>query len=229
MNPAFSRPWMTLFATLGCLLPTGCTSITSTLYSHDGCQNCVPVKKHLKGVPTTLEVPTHLQLSVLRSRYGKVTDEGVVVFEPQLETREVATDFVTQKEIFTVDFKRPAAGSLKYKLDFDVGKQYITGVTNESEDKTIAAVTTLITTVIKQIPPIRVREESVATSQFTEFRDVVAMELFAVNEPGLEERIQAFLNIYVNNCHALCPPSQIPPPPPPCSACGDGHKCSHRP
>jgi hypothetical protein len=113
------------------LTGSGCASIRSTIFSYDGCQDFTKTKTHIKGVPTTLEVPTHLHVKVWRSRYGKASDTGFITFVKELETRKVEINPVKQKEIFAVDFKRPAAGTLKYKVDFDKDKQYIKEITNE--------------------------------------------------------------------------------------------------
>ena len=110
---------------------SGCTSMTSTLYSNDGCQDCERVKKHLKGVPITLNVPSHIRVSIIEKNYAnKDIKNGMVAFIPDLKTRHVVIDPIKQKELFTVDFKRPAAGTLKYNLDFDVDRQYIKKMNN---------------------------------------------------------------------------------------------------
>jgi hypothetical protein len=203
----------TLLAVVLGVIPAGCTSIRSTLFTYDGCQDCEKVKTHLKGVPTTLDVPTHLQVTVLRTRYGKL-DNGVVTFAfPELETREVVVDQKTQKEIFTVDFKRPASGTLKYTATFT--GQYITGVANHLEDTTIKDSAALVASIINAIPRATVKEKP-ADGGLAPFQDVIATELFALNEPDIENRIQSFLHTYVNQCHALCPSCTYSAPAPPC-------------
>jgi hypothetical protein len=215
------RDWIALLALALSLAPVGCTSMRSTLFSYDGCQDCSRVKKHLKGVPTTVEVPTYLQVIVRRSRWGRVDPNGAVVFTPELETREVEIVPKYQKEIFGVDFTRPAAGTLKYNLTFDKDRQYITGIDNHLEDKTIADVTSLIAAILQTIPPVKapVRAGDGTGATLSQFQDVIATELFAISEPDLQNRIQAFLNTYVNQCHQLCGPCVYPPPPAPCQGC----------
>jgi len=179
-----------------------CATMRSTLYSPDAADSCEPVRKHLKGVPTTLEVPSHVQITVKRTRLGKANEKGFVTFIPELETRAVDVEIKKQKEIFGVDFTRPGAGSLKYKLDFT--GEYITGVDNASDDQTIAKVTALVTTILNQIPVPglpKARALAQGTSQLMQFEDVIASEIFPINEPGVDDQIQSFLNTYVNNCH----------------------------
>jgi hypothetical protein len=208
-----------LLAVALCVTPVGCTSIRSTLFSYDGCQDCARVKKHLKGVPTTLDVPTHLQVSVWRTRWGAVDSKtGTVTFTPELETREVNITPICQKEIFTVDFKRPASGTLNYKATFD--GQYITGVDNHLEDTTIKDSAALVAAILKSIPVPVARDVAQSNSSLSGFQDVIATDVFAISEPDIENRIQAFLGVYVNQCHTTCPPCVYPPPAPSCrTAC----------
>lgn len=185
----------------------GCTSIRSTLYSYDGCQEDSRVKKHLKGVPTTLLVPTHLQVTVKNTRWGKIDSAtGRVTFVKDLENQDVEITPVNQKEIFTVDFKRPAAGELDYHLTFDKN-QYITGIDNSLTDKTIADVTALVAAVIQSVPTTRsvVRDATTtAPSGLISITDVVAMDVFPLRDPDVQHRIQEFLATHVNNCHPSC-------------------------
>jgi len=200
----------------------GCTSIRSTLFSYDGCEDCGRVKKHLKGVPTTLAVPTHLLVTVTQVEWGKVDPTtGAVVLMPELKTQDVDIKPVVQPEIFTVDFKRPASGTLSYKLGFDKDRQYITSIENELEDTTIKDVAGLVAAVIKAVPaPARgfVRDAT-AGNPLVPFPNVVATELFAISEPDLQNRVQAFLAKYVNDCAEKCPPCTFPAPSPKCQSC----------
>src|SRR5262249_36950512 len=188
----------------------------STMFAYDGCQDCERVKRHLHGVPTTLTVPTHLLVTVTRTRWGKIEPTtGVVVFVPDLETQDVDISPITQQEIFTVDFKRPVSGTLSYKLTFDKDKQYITGVQNELEDTTIKDVAGLVAAVIKAVPTrALVRDVTPGIPNLLPFSDVIASELFAISEPDLQDRVQAFLAKYVNDCAPKCPPCTFPGPSP---------------
>jgi len=183
------------------VLTTGCTTMRSTLYSPTAEEKCEPKRKHLRGVPTTLEVPTHLHVIVKRTRFAKVSDNGFVTFVPELETRDVQIEKKTQKEIFGVDFQRPAAGTLAYNTVFQ--GQSITKVNNALEDKTIEKVTDLVTTILKTVPPpmSRFNKTTTGSNSLISFEDVIASDVFPINEPGVDCRIQEFLNIYVNNCH----------------------------
>lgn len=209
---------------------SGCSSIKSTLYTDDGCQTCEKVTKHLKGVPTTLTVPTHLHVYVLKTRWGKIDPtRGEVAFIPELEARSVHIEKIVQKEIFTVDFKRPASGYLAYNLKFDVGNQYITKIDNSLEDKTIASVAGLISQVLQSVPTLAggvPTGERIEAGKLAPFPEIIASELFALNEPQMQERIQTFLDVYLNQCDRQCGGCAFPGPPPPCIT-GD-HGCKLR-
>jgi hypothetical protein len=226
-NRVFSRN----LALLACLyfgLSTGCTSIRSTWYGDDGCQTCEKAKKHLRGVPTTLEVPTHLHVQILRTRYGSFNSTtGAVTFFPELDSKSVDVAQVIQKEIFTVDFKRPASGTLAYDVKFD--KQYITKIENSLDDKTIASVANLISQVLKTVPTLAGKSSAgnVDTDKglLLPFQEVLASEMFAINEPNLQERIKAFVDVYVNQCDRQCGACPFPGPAPACDGSPDSH-CS---
>ena len=62
-----------------------------------------------RGCQRHLEVPTHLHVYVVRTRYGTIAPNlGAVTFFPELEAKSVGIEPIAQKEVFTVDFKRPA-------------------------------------------------------------------------------------------------------------------------
>jgi hypothetical protein len=209
---------------------TGCTSIKSTWYGDDGCQTCEKTKQHLHGVPTTLDIPTHALVKVTRTRYGRIDPATAsMTFYPELESKTVDVGWVISKEIFTVDFKRPASGTLAYDLKFT--NQTITKIENSLDDKTIASVAGLIAQVLKTVPTVTGGAATAAIgdqnggSGLVAFPEVIASELFALNEPKVHERIQAFVEIYVNQCGRQCGPCPFPGPPPacegiPCHSCG---------
>jgi hypothetical protein len=208
---------------------TGCASMTSTLYSHDGCQTCDKKRKHLKGVPTTLEVPTDIRVSVYKTTYGTVLN-GIMTPVDGLSTVEIDYDIIKQKEIYAVDFKRPAAGKLEYQLTFDKDKQYITKIVNKSTDETIAKVSDLVATMIRTLPKAAagfstgLAPGAPMPENLIPFQKVVASEVFGLNEPGLEQRIQDFLDYYVNQCNP-CVGGACPYPGPPPGCVNPGHGC----
>jgi hypothetical protein len=212
-----------LLAVLAMVSAMGCTSMQSTLFTDDGCQDCKKIKKHLHGVPTTLDVPTHLYIYIVRTKYGRVSDKGEVTFVPELEARSVGVDAVIQKEIFTVDFKRPASGSLSYDVKFDTKSQYITKINNQLNDQTITSVANLVAQILRTVPMLArgpaagLQPVPTAIDGLTPFQEIIVGEMFALSEPNVQERIQGFLDLYLNECDRRCPPCPFPGPPPPCA------------
>jgi hypothetical protein len=139
---------------------------------------------------------------VFRTRWGTVDDKGNATFCSDLETREVSIDKKYQDEVFAVDFKRPAAGSLKYTAGFD--GQYINSIANQLDDRTIKDSAALVAAIIKTIPASSLKDASPSGDNMTWFQDVIATEVFAINEPDIENRIQSFLGTYINQCHKPC-------------------------
>jgi hypothetical protein len=237
LESTYRRTRLLLLGLLPLLGAVGCSSIRSDLFTDDGCQDCTKVKKHLHGVPTTLDVPTHVAVYVIRTSYGRVSDKGEVTFVPELESRSVAAESVVQKEVFTVDFKRPAAGSLKYNVKFDTRKQYITKISNTSNDQTITSVANLMAQILRTAPTLGRGGAAGGTDggqtatqieDLMPFQEVVVGELFALSEPNVQERIQGFLDLYLNNCDRQCPPCPFPGPPASCGATCGPHGCGAR-
>jgi hypothetical protein len=220
------RSTLAALACLGLGLVTGCTSIRSTWYGDDGCQTCEKTQKHLAGVPTTLDVPTHLHIKIVKTRYGRINkDTGAITFYPELEAKSVDVSQVVQKEIFTVDFKRPASGTLSYDVKFD--KQYITHVENSLDDKTIASVAALISQILKTVPTVVGRSTAapVDDTSLLPFPEIMASEMFALNEPHVQDRIKEFVDVYLNQCDRQCGPCPFPGPPPACEGVVGCHGC----
>src|SRR3954465_10418293 len=90
----------------------GCTSMTSTMLTRDESNRFWTRKGGLKGVPITLKVPTHVQLTVFE-RYFVVKDPNGHRHRMQLPyvVRDFSSDFIYTEKIFTVDYKHPAAGT----------------------------------------------------------------------------------------------------------------------
>ena len=98
---------------LSILLAPGCASIKSDMVTRDESNQCWEVR-HLTGVPVTVRLVTHLRVEIIESHYLK--SDGTPV--ASVVGREVKHTPISTPKIFTVDFKRPAAGYLKYNATF---------------------------------------------------------------------------------------------------------------
>src|SRR3954465_6481139 len=105
----------------------GCTSMTSTMLTRDESNRFWTRKGPLKGVPITLKVPTHVQLTVFERNFmvkGPDADPRARRVKLPFVIRDFSQEFIYTEKIFTVDYKHPASGTynLHLKLTDD---QYI--------------------------------------------------------------------------------------------------------
>jgi hypothetical protein len=162
--------------------------------------------RHFKGIPITLEVPTHLEIFITETVYRKLKEDGEsVVWEEPLDLRiyNVRTNVVRTKKLFTVDFKRPAAGTLEIDAQLS-DEQYFKKITSKLQDETITQSADLLSTVIKAVStasgPTAAQLQKM-TNVSREFRDV-AYKRFDLNAPGFEWDVECFVNDQLSKCHS---------------------------
>lgn len=187
---------------LACVLLTqiGCTSMSSTMLTRDESNQSWTRKNGLKGVPITLKVPTHVQLTVFE-RHFLVNDEDGHAHRLKLPfvVRDFSQEFIYSEKIFTVDFKRPAAGTYNLHLDL-TDDQYIQKLQHDVTDTTIQGVTALV----KQLAPSGLAAETVsgqAEENYAEIQSVVAVRMFEIDAPDFEQQMSAFVNCHLNQAH----------------------------
>jgi hypothetical protein len=123
---------------------SGCTSFTSTLIESgdDPCGR--KDKTHLRGYPITLHVPTHVRVDLVEEFYFGKNGQNELSAPIKcngnlLRTYDVRTQIIKTDKIFTVDYKRPAAGIINYNTRF-TEDQYIAQVQTQLVDNTIVEV-----------------------------------------------------------------------------------------
>jgi len=197
-----------LMPAIACLLATGCTSISSTLLSRDEGNTHWQREQHLPGVPITLKVPTHVKVYVVETYYlQKVTDGGVPRTERlklPFTIRDFAQEFVYTEKIFTVDFKRPAAG--KYNLHLGMTTdQYIQTVEHDVTDETIRDVSALIDQLAGTGLLPRAASGQAGTTgplqHLYEVKSVAAVGLFEIDAPDFEQQLTGFINCHLTQAH----------------------------
>lgn len=214
-----ARAWKTIarmIACGSCVAAAACSSIKSTIYDNDNYSGVGRQEKKLHGIPVTLDVPTHVKITVLETQYFDTVNGSTNVTRAIEPTRKVDYELVAWKELYTVDFKRPAAGINDLKLQFaekTSGGQYFQSIQQDVTDVTIDKVAGLIQQIIASTPTLRSLADARSTSKdptppasgLHEITRVAAMEFFDIRQPNLEGRIQEFLNRYINNCSPVCP------------------------
>jgi hypothetical protein len=218
------------------LVAVGCCSIKSTYVERDK-GLCGWKTTHLEGIPTTLEVPHDFKISIIDTYYEKAGNmlrdprgnmpPGAPVSPippapqpaanlPLLRTRGVEVVVENTKEIFTVDFVRPAAGTLSTKAALDADHQYFTSIDNKIEDKTIQDITTSINTLSAAINPLLKTRALAATDPTTadptilKHPRVVAVTYVEIADPHAREKIHDFLCEHLNGC-GHCAPTPLSP------------------
>ena len=180
------------------LAATGCTSISSIMLTRNECNTGWNTIRHLKGVPITVKVPTHLKVYVYDKHFMK---EGEFM-KPEMPIRDFATELMYTEKVFTVDFKRPAAGA--YNLDLDMTEdQYIQKISHDVTDETIKDVTALL----GALPGLGVSlasddgasQEGAISIQ--EIKSVAAVGMFEVDDPNFESEVTKFINCHLNQSH----------------------------
>ena len=209
-----------LVASFGVLtLVCGCTSFTSTILnrlddnsfvSSSNGEPCIHESaRPFKGIPITLQVPSHLDIYIDETYFlQKSTDAGIadnggdiyVMEESPVGTlRGVRADVIKSKKVFFVDFKRPASGTLDMGATFN-DEQYFKSITSRLEDTTIMDSAALLGTVLNfatgrstaagdgatDLPPSVLRKTRVA-----------AYRRFDINEPDFEQQVECFVRLHL--------------------------------
>jgi hypothetical protein len=177
----------------------GCTSMTSTMLTRDESNRFWTRKSGLKGVPITLKVPTHIQLTVFE-RYFFVNDDDGRARRIQLPyvVRDFSQEFIYSEKIFTVDFKHPASGTYNLHLGL-TEDQYVQKLQYDVTDTTIQDVTKLV----QRLAPGGFGAQTVSDEQenYYEMQSVVAVGMFEIDAPDFEEQMSTFLNCHLNQAH----------------------------
>lgn len=198
MRSRFTALWL-----LSALAFAGCTSMSSTMLTRNESNLCWQKIKHLKGVPITVKVPTHLKVYVYEKHFLEERDGQIQVVKLDFVIRDFASEFLYTEKVFTVDFKRPAAGS--YNLDLDLTEdQYIQKISHDVTDETIKDVTALL----GALPGLGIKfaeggegERGTLDERLKEVKAVVAVGLFEIDDPEFEAQVTEFVNCHMNQAH----------------------------
>jgi hypothetical protein len=186
-----------------------------------------------KGIPITLRVPSHLDVYIEEVYYMKDDgDDKAALSDSLTGTRilNVRTDLIRTKKVFTVDYKRPASGTLNLETEFS-DEQYFQSISRALQDTTIVDSANLVNTALggtsdpaqsagtlpgvvpPTVPGSGPQTERPATvpsgptaaqaAMLTEHvRDtrIVAFQRFDINDPDYEFQVDRFVSQHLNNC-----------------------------
>ncbi len=179
------------------ILFSGCSSFTSMVMNRDDHDNFrrnsnVPQK----GVPITVNVPTHLKVRIEEEYY--ITKSGKHLY-PEKPIRSVETGLDYEEKIFMVDLKRPAVGTIQTDIQIDPKTQYFQAIKGKVVDNTIREITDILGQFnIQFATPTKGNVDT--TSLNSDFR-TVAYARFDINSPDFELQLDQFLDTHINNCN----------------------------
>ncbi len=203
-------------------LSTGCGSIKTTAYDRleDDTLIANP-DQHLKGVPVTLKVPTHLKLTIEEKTFWRVDGSELIPVSSCRATRDVTPEVQYTEKIFLVDPVKPGAGTSEYGFSFVSNTQnadpkyngtgQLKGLNYKITDNTITESALLLEKSIGFVnafpkpkkPEAKITgfgdgNETVAALDVIETTRVVAWSQFDINSEYFEEDVMGFLNTYLN-------------------------------
>jgi hypothetical protein len=195
------------------LVSAGCTSMRSVMLHRNECNTGWEKTRHLPGVPITLKVPTHLQIVVLEKHYLVRSANDYKRIELPVPVRRVETEFKYTDRIFTVDFKRPAAGTLDLKVRFKDQDQYFQEIQQRVVDETIQDVAKLIGAIAPRGVVGPAMAAAAAPQDLVEIETVVAVGWFEIDDPNFEQQVANFLHCHLNQAHDawVMPPGTVAP------------------
>lgn len=212
-----------IVAALLLALSTGCGSIKTTAYDRleDDTLIANP-DQHLKGVPVTLKIPTHLKLTIEEKTFWRVEGSDLIPVSTCRATRDVIPKVQYTEKIFLVDPVKPGAGTSSYGFTFKndaagpdskySGKGQLSGLSYDITDNTITESAALLQKSLNFVGafPIKPKGAKASAEAFgsgnSEVEDlnviqttrVIAWSQFDINSEHFEEDVMGFLNTYLN-------------------------------
>ena len=213
----------------------GCCSFRTTAV--DRCENdCLVVNPHhpMHGIPVTLRVPTHLEITVTETTYWEKQENPgerstLIPLATCRATRSVVPEVKYTEKIFLVDPVKPGAGTQSYGFTFtsskgdrdgkdkDDGKGYLRKVEYKIDDQTIKESANLLSNALAFISAFQTGANDARqnTGTLISTDRVVAFGRFDINSANFEEQVGSFLECNVNQarcqppiCPKICTPAR---------------------
>ena len=203
-----------------------CSQTAVDRCEHDGL--VVNPECPMKGIPVSLRVPTHMELSVIETTYWeKKIKPGqkpeLVRLSTCRPTRSVTHKICETEKVFLVDPVRPGAGIANYGFTFQsnnedatkaknsAGKGYLSNVQYKIDDQTIKESAKLFANSLGLINALQVsaNQGNPNSSDLITTERAVAYARFDINSPSYEMDVAAFLDCNVNLASNQCNPTVV--------------------
>lgn len=204
----------------------GCNSISSTMLNRtdsdfyvgnsNGYTKGDGQSRPFKGVPITVRVPTHLDVAVKESvMFAKDTQDKLYQLTSSKRHIFVEANLVETDKVFTVDPKRPAAGTLTQTLTFGNkgatssdpdNSQYFKTIAYNIQDNTIKEVNNSLNTLLPLLgkKPTTAKETAGGGENLSIIQDevvgVIAWKRFDLDAPDFEAQVECFIEQHLNQC-----------------------------
>ena len=198
--------WIMALAAIMFVSSIGCSSIRSTMLTRNETNTGWCRVTHLKGAPITLKVPTHLRVYVYQKHFMEQVNVAGVSKWQRVEMPtlyDFGSETLYTEQIFTTDFKRPAAGAFNLDVDF-TSDQYLQKVQQDITDETLSEIGNLLGQLPGLFSPVpgptagQASGADGAGNDLREIKSVAAAGVFEVNAQDFEIQVQNFIATHLN-------------------------------
>lgn len=215
-----------MFLLVGALsYATGCRSISSTFMQRmdndrlvgnsNGSTGLHDNAKPFKGIPVTMPVLTHVDISIEEEMF--LDKETLALVKTERRNLSAKADPVYSDKIFAVDPKRAASGTSKYTFDMNSDgapedQQYFKQIKQNIDDETIRDINTALSGLLPKLFPTpsgvksSVNSESSSNDFFYPIKRHVAWKRFDVSAPDFQMQVADFVNCHLNGCNQCTGP-----------------------
>lgn len=113
----------------------------------------------------------------------------------------MSTEAIYTDKVFTVDFKRPAGGTLGISDTTFDAEQYFSKIKATYTENTLKDINTAFQTLTGQATSVKIGDNE---QQLVVDEREVARARFDISEPRWEERMHAFVDQHVTGCYVGC-------------------------
>ncbi len=197
------------------ILYSGCTSFRTTVMQR--CPNGMfhtNVVEKTKGIPVKLKVPTHVEVVVTEDFFIEKNhgfhEIPIKNGDAQIRSMNVSTKVIYTDKVFTVDFKRPAGGSLTLGTESTPGvsfddEQYFSKIRAAYTEQTLADINTAIGTLKPSLSSAKKQSTNDAKTANLGIQDrEVARARFDISDPCWEAQLHEFVDLHVTCCYQGC-------------------------